>query len=104
MTLRLKFLSKVGARRYQLDTMTLAEFHISHQKKIPSSGALRARVEGFSGDLTVVERLKEMGLHEGLEIEVVGQAPFGGPMLFRFGNTVLALRVEEAQCALIQTL
>lgn len=81
--------------------MTLAEFHTNYQKVASSQ---KAQVKGFSGDALVIERLKEMGLYQGLEVQVVGQAPFGGPLLFRFGNTVLALRVEEAQCALIQTL
>lgn len=87
--------------------MTLAEFHHHHHSK-PGSQTMdpmpsKARIEGFAGDVTVIERLKEMGLHQGLEVQPVGRAPFGGPLLFRFGNTVLALRVEEAQCALIQT-
>ncbi len=84
--------------------MTLAELSLKKQEKINQDVALKARIEGFHGDSTVVERLKEMGLHQGLEVTPVGRAPFGGPMLFRFGNTVLALRLEEAQCALIQTL
>lgn len=88
--------------------MTLAEFHQNQSKsssvQATESKLLRARIHGFSGDSTVIERLKEMGLHQGLELQPVGRAPFGGPLLFRFGNTVLALRVEEAQCALIQTL
>jgi ferrous iron transport protein A len=49
----------------------------------------------------MIERLKEMGLHQGLEVSFVGRAPFRGPLLYRFGNTVLALRLEEASCALI---
>lgn len=71
-------------------------------EKASQQGALRARIEGFHGDSVLVERLKEMGLHQGLEVTPVGRAPFGGPLLYRFGNTVLALRFEEAQCALIQ--
>jgi len=84
--------------------MTLVEFHQNHLKSPDKSKPLRARVQGFSGDGTVIERLKEMGIHQGLEIQIVGQAPFGGPLLFRFGNTVLALRSEEAECTLIQIL
>jgi ferrous iron transport protein A len=71
-------------------------------EKAKTPAALRARIEGFNGDSVLVERLKEMGLHQGLEVTPVGRAPFGGPLLYRFGNTVLALRYEEAQCALIQ--
>lgn len=59
------------------------------------------QIRSFQGEASMVERLKEMGFHEGLEIQVAGYAPFGGPLLFRFGNTVLALRREEASCLLI---
>lgn len=71
--------------------MKLSELHL-HQKTI---------IKGFQGEPLIVERLKEMGFHQGLEIEAVGRAPFGGPCLYRFGNTVLALRSEEAECAII---
>ena len=84
--------------------MTLIEFHEKQLKSSDKSQALKAKVQGFSGDESIVERLKEMGLHPGLELQSVGQAPFGGPLLFRFGNTVLALRREEALCTLIQML
>jgi Fe2+ transport system protein FeoA len=59
------------------------------------------RVAGFCGEPEKVERLKEMGIHQGLEVSFIGRAPLKGPLLFRFGNTVLALREEEASCALI---
>lgn len=84
--------------------MTLAELNQKHSGKGTDHESLRARIEGFHGDPVIVERLKEMGLHQGLEVAPVGRAPFGGPMLFRFGNTVLALRYEEAQCTLIQNI
>ena len=58
-------------------------------------------ITGFLGDNVIVERLKEMGFHQGLEVFVAGYAPFGGPLLFRFGSTVLALRREEASCLLV---
>jgi len=85
-------------------TMTLIDLNRKTQEKTNQDIALKAKIEGFYGDSTTVERLKEMGLHQGLEVASVGRAPFGGPLLFRFGNTVLALRYEEAQCALIQIL
>lgn len=79
--------------------MTLVELHQNHVQK---SASAHAKIGGFHGDPWIIERLKEMGLHQGLEVEVMGQAPFGGPLLFRFGNTVLALRKEEAACTLIE--
>lgn len=82
---------------YQSDMMTLIELNKTNDSK-----SLKGRVQGFCGDPQIIERLREMGLHQGLEICSVGRAPFGGPLLFRFGNTVLALRTEEAQCMLIE--
>ncbi len=56
------------------------------------------KIIGFCGDHLLIERLKEMGIHQGLQIQSCGRSPFGGPFLFRFGATVVALRKEEAQC------
>lgn len=85
--------------------LTLIEFHQKQLEKNihePKGSAMKAKIAGFSGDEMTIERLKEMGLHAGLEIQCLGQAPFRGPLLFQFGNTVLALRHEEAECTLIQ--
>lgn len=81
----------------------LVEFSLE-QLKLPVNKQQSARVHSFSGDPLIAERLKEMGVHPGLELQVVGRAPFRGPFLFRFGNTVLALRYEEAVCATVQKL
>ena len=75
---------------------------MSHMKLSKPGLNMKTIIVGFSGEPLVSERLKEMGLHQGLEIEMIGRAPFGGPILFQFGNTVLALRIEEAECAIIQ--
>jgi Fe2+ transport system protein FeoA len=50
------------------------------------------------GSHLLCERLHEMGLRPGLELEFWGRAPFKGPWLYRFQNTLLALREEEASC------
>jgi Fe2+ transport system protein FeoA len=64
----------------------------------------RACIVGFTGPLPIVERLQELGLHKGDEIIFMGRAPLRGPLLFRLGATVLALRLEEAECLKIQSL
>lgn len=64
----------------------------------------RGQVLGFCGDAALIERLKELGLHAGVCLEYLGRAPFRGPLLFRWGVTVLALREEEAMCPRIQIL
>ena len=75
---------------------------MSHMKLSQLIQNSKVKIQGFVGDPVIVERLKEMGFYPGLEIELVGRAPFGGPLIFRFGNTVLALRNEEAECAITQ--
>ncbi len=56
----------------------------------------RARVEHVPGVDAVVQRLLEMGLLEGEEIEVVGFAPLGDPMEIRLRDYCLSLRRSEA--------
>jgi len=56
----------------------------------------RARVEAVAGHDAVVQRLLEMGLLEGEEIEVLGFAPLGDPMEIRLRDFRLSLRRQEA--------
>ena len=71
---------------------------------MPSLDQLRAGqrglVETVTGDDALVQRLLEMGLFEGEEVEVLGFAPFGGPMEVRLRDYRLSLRRSEA--ALVQ--
>lgn len=59
---------------------------------------------GFEGEDLIVERLHELGLRQGSIIAVVGQAPFGGPIILKKLNSFLALRKEEAKCILVKTI
>lgn len=61
-------------------------------------------ITGFSGDEILVERLHELGLRQGSILSVVGQAPFGGPLIVKKVNSFLALRKEEAKCILVKTI
>jgi ferrous iron transport protein A len=56
----------------------------------------------FSGAESMRERLHEMGLRQGSQIFILGQAPFSGPLLVRFHQSFLALRNEEAQCITVK--
>jgi len=56
----------------------------------------RARVETISGTPPVVQRLMEMGLIEGDELEVIRFAPLGDPMEIRLRDYLLSLRRSEA--------
>jgi len=56
----------------------------------------RATVTAIPGDDALVQRLMEMGLLEGEEIEVLGFAPLGDPMEIRLRDYRLSLRRCEA--------
>ena len=56
----------------------------------------RGRVVALAGGDALVQRLLEMGLFEGEEVEVVGFAPLGDPMEVRLRDYRLSLRRAEA--------
>ncbi len=56
----------------------------------------RARVESVAGEDALVQRLLEMGLLDGEEVEVIGFAPLGDPMEIRLRDYRLSLRRNEA--------
>jgi ferrous iron transport protein A len=56
----------------------------------------RARIDTVSGDDVLVQRLHEMGLLEGEELEVIGFAPLGDPIEIRLRDYRLSLRRTEA--------
>ena len=64
----------------------------------------RALVRAIQGDDFLVQRLLEMGLLEGEEIEVLGFAPFGDPMEIRLRDYRLSLRRSEAARVSVQTI
>ena len=56
----------------------------------------RACVEAIAGQDAIVQRLYEMGLVEGAQIEVVRFAPLGDPVEIRLQDYRLSLRRHEA--------
>jgi Fe2+ transport system protein FeoA len=56
----------------------------------------RCRVEGLQGDDALVQRLLEMGLLDGEEVEVTNVAPLGDPIEIRLRDYQLSLRRREA--------
>jgi ferrous iron transport protein A len=56
----------------------------------------RGRISALAGSDALVQRLMEMGLFEGEEIEVVALAPLGDPLEIRLGDSRLSLRRGEA--------
>lgn len=63
---------------------------------IPVGG--RARIEAVRGDAVLLQRLLEMGLMDGEEVEVIAVAPLGDPLEIRLRDFRLSLRTREASC------
>jgi ferrous iron transport protein A len=62
----------------------------------------RGIVQRVVGNGAVVQRLFEMGLLEGETVEVIAQAPLGGPLEIRLGDYRLSLRRSEAAQVIMQ--
>lgn len=58
----------------------------------------RGRVDQINDQGSVGTRLLEMGLTPGVELELIGTAPFGDPMEFDLRGYRLSLRKSEAEC------
>ncbi len=56
----------------------------------------RGRIVALQGGDALMQRLMEMGLLEGDEVELVGFAPLGDPVEVRLGDYRLSLRRLEA--------
>lgn len=56
----------------------------------------RARITALEGNDPLVQRLMEMGLFEGEEVELIGVAPLGDPVEIRLSDYRLSLRRTEA--------
>jgi len=64
----------------------------------------RARVVSVAGEDGIVQRLLEMGLVDGEEIEVLGFAPLGDPMEILLRDYRLSLRRHEAAGVTVEPL
>jgi ferrous iron transport protein A len=61
-----------------------------------------AEVVAVDGSDSLVRRLEEQGIHVGGQVEVVGRAPFLGPILVRAKGAVVAMRRGEAKCVMVR--
>lgn len=59
------------------------------------------KIADVAGEAALTKRLREMGFHSGCEVRILGRAPFNGPYVVQLHDSVLALRVAEAECLLI---
>jgi len=56
-----------------------------------------ATIERIEGTVTLVQRLLEMGLTEGEEVEFLARAPLGDPLEIRIRSYQLSLRKSVAK-------
>ena len=62
-----------------------------------------AKVKNVLGSVTAVyQRLMEMGIFDGAELEVIRFAPLGDPMEIRLHGYHLSLRKSEAACVEVE--
>jgi len=59
----------------------------------PGEKAQILSVEGCDG---LTQRLSDLGLQTGVEVEMLGSAPWGDPLRLRIGSWRLGLRKAEA--------
>lgn len=64
----------------------------------------RASIGSIKGSDSLVQRLMEMGMLEGEEVEVIAFAPLGDPMEIQLRDYRLGLRRAEAACILVSPL
>ncbi len=55
-----------------------------------------AWVTHIDGTDDLSQRLGDLGLQKGVEVELLGRAPWGDPLRLRVGNWRLGLRRQEA--------
>lgn len=79
--------------------MKLPEIDCSQKGVIPlrclDRGA-KARIVGVTAEGTMGRRIREMGLVNGVELEIVGRAPLKDPVAVRLMGFTLTLRNNEA--------
>lgn len=54
------------------------------------------KIESSNSEL--VQRLFDLGLHPGLEIQIVNRVSFNSVVIIQYGSTRLALNSEEFAC------
>lgn len=57
----------------------------------------RVRVVSVAGDPALVRRLADLGLREGIEVEVLRRAPLGDPRVYALCGYQLCLRRTESE-------
>lgn len=57
-----------------------------------------AEILSIEGDSSSLNRLTELGLRSGKQIQILQKTPFNGPIIIQVEQSLIALRSEEAVC------
>jgi Fe2+ transport system protein FeoA len=57
-----------------------------------------AEIVLIEGDAEKLQRLAELGIRSGKQIQILQKTPFGGPIVIQVEQSLIALRSEEAVC------
>lgn len=60
------------------------------------------RVIAITGCEDIKQKLYDLGIIPGVKVEVIQDAPFGGPIKLKVHDYCLALRKKEASCILVE--
>lgn len=78
--------------------MTLSASHRPIDALAVGETALITAIDRAGLDPDTAQRLCELGFDEGVDVEILHRAPFGGdPLAVRVGNMVVALRCDMAR-------
>ncbi len=78
--------------------MTPADLHRPIDSLAVGEIALIAAIDRAGLEPETARRLCELGFDEGVDVEILHRAPFGGdPLAVRVGNMVVALRRDMAR-------
>lgn len=78
--------------------MTPADLHRPIDTLAVGEVALIAAIDRAGLEPDTARRLCELGFDEGVDVEILHRAPFGGdPLAVRVGNMVVALRRDMAR-------
>ena len=66
--------------------------------EVTSSSDEQADNAAVTADSNLVQRLYDLGLHPGLEIEVISKISFNSVTIIQFGETRIALNSGEFAC------
>jgi ferrous iron transport protein A len=102
---RLPFMSGRFQRGRRKSVMNSAELNPSADPSIPLcdlSPGSSGEILTLGGDVAFQSRLRNIGLREGVQVEMIKQAPLADPLEYRIGAMHVSLRRHEAVHIMVQ--